>query len=353
MDDISAIVPPLLQWFRAGQRALPWREEPSPYRVWISEIMLQQTRVKAATPYFLRFVQALPSIEALAEASDEQLLKLWEGLGYYSRVRNLKKAAQILVREHGGQLPKTMKELQKLPGIGPYTAGAIAAIAYGLPEPAVDGNVLRVVSRVCASRLAVDTAEGKLAVEAAVRAAIPQKDPSAFAQGLMELGALVCLPGEHALCSACPLAFTCRAAAEGVPEKYPLKQKRPARRVEQRTVFVLIADNTVLLQKRPPHGLLAGLWQFPSAGGALSRGDALLQLREWGISPIILLPLAPYKHIFTHVEWHLQGYLARIEGAPAPLLPAHTFASFYEVEHKLAIPSAFAPYTEAAKQALL
>lgn len=314
--ELSEIVNPLLDWYSEHARVLPWRDDPTPYRVWISEIMLQQTRVEAVIPYFERFVAELPTVEALARAEEPRLLKLWEGLGYYSRVRNLQKAARAVMEQYGGALPREPEELEKLPGIGAYTAGAIASIAYGRAAPAVDGNVLRVIARVTASRASISEPAAKRGMEQALKQIYPAGRAGDFTQALMELGALICVPNGAPKCEACPLYSLCAAREQNLTEELPVKAEKKARKIEPRTVFLILCGDAVLIQKRPEHGLLAGLWEFPSADGALTKPQALEWLKERGFVPQKLERLPQAKHIFTHVEWRMTGWLAAVPGIP-------------------------------------
>ncbi len=251
MERLKAINGPLLSWYKGHARMLPWRERPEPYRVWISEIMLQQTRVEAVKPYFARFMEAFPDVKALAEADDERLLKVWEGLGYYNRARNLKKAAGIMAESYGGQLPPSYEELMKLPGIGSYTAGAIASIAYGIRVPAVDGNVLRVISRILASREDILKASVKKKTEKDLMETMPEDRAGEFNQGLMEIGAMVCVPNGQPRCGQCPFSSLCLARKHGLLDSIPYKAQKKPRRVEERTVLLLEYDHEIAIEKRP------------------------------------------------------------------------------------------------------
>lgn len=348
MNSLKDIVEPLLNWYAANARVLPWRDDPTPYRVLVSEIMLQQTRVQAALPYFERFVRELPDIEALATADESKLLKLWEGLGYYSRARNLQKAAQAVVKEYGGVIPRTYGELIRLPGIGPYTAGAVASIAYCVPLPAVDGNVLRVISRITASRANISDPRTKKAVEEDIAAILPQTGVGAFNQSLMELGAGICLPGEPK-CGVCPVQALCEGYRLGIASRLPVKSPKPKRKTEEKTVFVLIWSKRLALQKFPEKGLLAGLWGLPAAEGTLSAKQAAQTLAGWGMPPCSLESLPCAKHIFTHVEWHMCGYLAELSTQPAD---AFVWASAEEVGNLYSIPSAFRAYMDSFRSYL-
>ena len=255
MENIS---PALLEWFYQNRRILPFREDPTPYHVWLSEIMLQQTRVSAALPYYERFLAALPDIPALAACEEEKLHKLWEGLGYYSRVRNLQKAAKIVCAQYGGQLPADYDALRALPGIGDYTAGAIASISFGIPVPAVDGNVLRVFSRLYNDPGVITEPAVKKAFTARVMEHQPPEKAGDYNQALMELGALVCVPNGAPLCEQCPLAHLCAARAAGTAPELPQKAKPKPRRIQPVTLALLESPEGFLLQQRPEKGLLAG-----------------------------------------------------------------------------------------------
>ncbi len=342
-DFFFSIVQPLLDWYASHARVLPWRDEPAPYRVWVSEIMLQQTRVEAVKPYFERFTEELPTLAALAEAPEAQLMKLWEGLGYYSRVRNLQKAAQIVMRDYGGILPDEPEELAKLPGIGAYTAGAVASIAYGKPAPAVDGNVLRVVARLTVSRENVSETGVKRKIEQELKAVYPEGHAGDFTQALMELGALICLPNGAPKCAECPLQTLCAAHAQGIEEELPVKQAKKERKIEPRTVFLLVSDNNgeekAAIHRRPDKGLLAGLWEFPNTDGALSPQQAETFLKEQGILPLSVKRLPKAKHIFSHIEWHMTGYLVFVVDLPNN--PELTWATRRELLETYTVPAAF------------
>ena len=332
MDQLLKRIPPLLlDWYDGAARVLPWRSEPTPYRVWVSEIMLQQTRVEAVKPYFDRFLSALPTVQALAAAPEETVLKLWEGLGYYSRARNLHKAAKMICEEFGGELPSEKAELLRLPGIGSYTAGAVASIAFNQKLPAVDGNVLRVISRVLASRQDITSAEVKKAMERALQEIIPERAGD-FNQSLMELGATVCLPNGAPLCLLCPLYGLCRAAEEGIQDEIPVKTPKKPRKIERRTVFVLWNDGRLAIRRRPKKGLLAGLWELPNCISE-ERDETL---HEWGIAPEQLAPIGTAKHIFTHIEWHMQGVSAQTEE-----IGGMTWVTPQELAEQYTIPNAF------------
>lgn len=344
MSGPGPIAPALLAWFGQNARALPFRQDPTPYHIWVSEIMLQQTRVAAALEHYRRFMEALPDIPALAACPDEELFKLWEGLGYYSRARNLKKAAQLVCGEYGGQLPASYEELQKLPGVGEYTAGAIASIAFGLSAPAVDGNVLRVFARLYNDGSNIADPATKRLFTRRVMEQQPAASPGPFNEALMELGALVCLPGGAPLCGECPLAEQCLAKAAGTQLELPVKTPPKARRVQPVTVLVVRSNGRCLLQKRPETGLLAGLWQPFLFEEALDEGEALARLTALGLAVNEAAPPRPLKaakHIFSHVEWRMRGWELEAAGeAPAGCV----WATAEEAAGRYALPGAFKAY---------
>lgn len=307
---LSQIPKPLLSWYNQNARMLPWRENTDPYRVWVSEIMLQQTRVVAVIPYFLRFMEQLPTVEALANAPKEQLLKLWEGLGYYSRARNLQKAAKVICTEYGGVFPERYEDILSLPGIGPYTAGAIASISFGQPAPAVDGNVLRVVSRLLEWDADLTGTAEKKQVSGLLAAVYPEEQCGAFTQALMELGAVICIPGTSPKCESCPLQHICSAFGSGTQDAFPVTAPKKPRKTEDKTIFLLHCKDKIALHRRPPDGLLGGLWEFPNTEGHLDTGAAEAWLMARGISVHTLAEGTPKKHIFTHIEWHMDCYTA-------------------------------------------
>ncbi len=334
---MNEIIPLLLQWYETVRRPLPWRDSPTPYHVWISEIMLQQTRIEAVLPYYRRFLEELPAVHDLAAVSDDRLMKLWEGLGYYSRARNLKKAAQMIVSEYGGELPGTADELRKLPGIGDYTAGAVASIAFGQPEPAVDGNVLRVWSRITASAEDIALEKTKKDVRERLRQVYPSgHDAAMLTEALMELGETVCLPNTSPKCERCPVREHCQAHLTGTTDDYPVKSGKKARRIEERTVLLLRCGNRYAIRKRPAGGLLTGMWEFPNAAGHISGKEAV---EKCGISAEItaIRPVGTAKHIFSHVEWHMIGYEVTVPEEAAAL----TWADAETIRQTYAIPSAF------------
>lgn len=327
----------LLPWYEKNARDLPWRRDREPYHVWLSEIMLQQTRVETVKGYYARFLAALPTIAALAAAEEELLLKLWEGLGYYSRARNLQKTARQIMAVHGGVFPRDYAAIRALPGIGDYTAGAIASICFGARTPAVDGNVLRVAARLTELPESVSRPAVKKEISAALADIYPVGRCGEFTQALMELGATVCTPGRPA-CAACPADSFCAANAHGTQSRYPILEKKPPRRVEALTVFLLYGPGGELaLRKRGESGLLAGLWELPNVPGALTDTQAVEQAAAWGLEPEEMLFSQGKKHIFTHVEWHMTGYSLRCRRLGADFV----WAGPEELETKYALPTAF------------
>ncbi len=349
LDDssrLAAMNGPLLDWYDHHARVLPWRENPAPYRVWISEIMLQQTRVEAVKPYFERFMKELPTIEALSKVPDDRLMKLWEGLGYYNRARNLKKAAAVIVAEYDGQMPSEYEDLLTLPGIGSYTAGAIASIAFGRPVPAVDGNVLRVVSRVLGSRRDILKQSTKKWMETELLRTMPRQEASHFNQGLIEIGAIVCIPNGQPRCPECPLGSLCLAKREGLLAEIPVKTKPKKRKIEKRTVSIIEFGDQVQLHKRPDTGLLASLYELPNTEGHLQPEElaAAFDLNQADIAEIELLPAA--KHVFSHVEWHMIGYRIQMKKT---LQSDCLMVKKEQIKADYALPNAFSRYTERIK----
>lgn len=354
--DLSRIVEPLQEWFGGHARILPWRENPCAYYVWISEIMLQQTRVEAVKPYFTRFVEELPDVRSLAECSEERYLKLWEGLGYYNRVRNLNVAAKQIMEDYDGVIPSEYGELLKLKGIGSYTAGAIASIAYNQPIPAVDGNVLRVISRVCADNSDIMKQSVRKNMENELKKLMEKQIsqglvPRIFNQALMELGAMVCVPNGEPHCSECPWREFCEAHLKGKTEEIPVRTKSKGRRKEERTVFVLRDGDKVALHKRGQKGLLAGLYELPNCLGKLSQEEALAYVKELGYAPLRIRPLAAARHIFSHVEWQMIGYTIQIE-EPKGMEGDCLFVDAQDAREHYAVPSAFSAYWDAIVEEL-
>lgn len=354
---------PLLRWYYRSRRHLPWREDPTPYHVWISEIMLQQTRVEAVKGYYARFLGAFPDISSLSEAEEETVLKYWEGLGYYSRARNLKKAAGEVCRL-GGKMPEEKKDLMKLPGIGSYTAAAISSIAFGREEPAVDGNLLRVFARLSLYSENIRTQEAKNRAEAYFRAMMDRigrnagedhKNPYGdLNQALMDLGALICVPGQEADCENCPLEEAClvHRTMPGRETSLPRIPDAKPRKVEGITVFLIQSGNRTAIRKRPDRGLLSGLYEFPNTSGHLGEKEALAYVRKLGFTPLYITPLGDAQHVFSHIEWHMIGYKVRIDELDEKGYPLEGdsgkifFAGPDEIRDRYSIPTAFRYYRE-------
>ncbi|MCI6005146.1 MAG: A/G-specific adenine glycosylase [Blautia sp.] len=341
---LNEIVMPLLKWYGANKRDLPWRDKDNAYYTWISEIMLQQTRVEAVKPYFERFVAELPDIYALAACPEKKLMKLWEGLGYYNRVRNMQQAAITVAEEYGGKLPESYLELLSLKGIGSYTAGAIASIAYGIPVPAVDGNVLRVISRITESYEDVTKQTVRQQMEKNLKEIMPKECPGDFNQALMELGAVICVPNGPAKCECCPVRSFCLASQHGTVMELPVKAPKKARRIEERTVLLIQDGERTAISKRPSRGLLAGLYEFPNYSGHLSPREALDAVRELHLEPLRIESLEPAKHIFSHIEWRMIAYRIRVSSLEDYKGRKLIFADKKQSEKQYAIPSAFGAY---------
>ena len=342
METILKLLPEaLLPWFEENKRDLPWRQDREPYHVWLSEIMLQQTRVEAVKGYFTRFLNELPTIEALASADDELLHKLWEGLGYYSRVRNLKKAALVIMERYGGVFPRKYEDVLALPGIGAYTAGAICSIAFDQPRAAVDGNVLRVVSRLTEDHTPVDLPAYKREVQGLLEAVYP-KEAGAFTQALMELGATLCGPNWKPRCGECPCREFCAGALHGTAEQFPVKKPKAKRRLEERTVFILSCDGRYALEKRSDTGLLAGLWQFPNVAGWLEPEQAPAAVEAMGLKPRELFRQVQRRHIFTHIQWELRGIYLEVAEPEGGFV----WLTADEIDTKAALPTAFRQFWE-------
>ncbi len=342
-ERLRAMNRPLLSWYEEHARILPWRENPEAYRVWISEIMLQQTRVEAVKPYFERFMQALPDVQALASVEDDRLMKLWEGLGYYNRARNLKKAAQIIVDEYQGKIPAEYEKLLALPGIGSYTAGAISSIAFGIPVPAVDGNVLRVISRVTASYEDILKQSTKRWMEDQLRETMPRDWASHFNQGLIEIGAIVCVPNGQPKCMVCPLQSICLAYKDGLIHELPVKTPPKKRRIEERTVCILEYEGTVGIRRRDDSGLLASLYELPNVEGHLNPEELAEQFHLRPENIMEIQPLTDAKHIFSHVEWRMIGYRILLKDQ---VPNAYIAAKKDEIKTIYALPNAFSRYTK-------
>lgn len=345
---IKAVLSEIAFWYRDNRIELPWREDPTPYHVWISEIMLQQTRIEAAREYYIRFIDALPTVRDLATVDDDKLMKLWQGLGYYSRARNLKKAAVTVMEQYGGELPDTAEALLTLPGIGEYTAGAIASIAFGKSEPAVDGNVLRVLSRILASYDDIMLPRIKKEMTALLRAAYPDGEmASLVTEGLMELGEQVCIPNGTPRCTVCPVRDDCLASEKGITEELPVRNVKKEKRNEEKTVLLIRSESgRYAIRKRPSTGLLADMWEFVTCDGSLSSAEIENYLAEHSIQAAEILPSAASRHIFTHVIWNMKGYTVSVRGES----PAFVWKTAEEIVSSVAIPTAFKAYLKLLKE---
>ena len=338
---LCAIVQPLLEWFAENKRDLPWRRDREPYHVWLSEIMLQQTRVEAVKAYYARFLETAPDVFALAALPEDRLLKLWEGLGYYNRARNLQRCAKEIAAR-GGAFPRTKAELLQLPGIGDYTAGAIASICFEEPAAAVDGNVLRVCARLLDDDRPVDTSQYKKELDAALSAVYPKGRCGDFTQSLMELGATVCVPNGAPHCGDCPVQALCRARENGTALKLPVKQPKRARREEQRTVFLLRCGDLVAVEKRPNSGLLAGLWQLPNTDRLLDETGVGDWATEHGLGDTELRSARDGRHIFTHITWEMRCYTLWCTNAA----PQFTWVTPEQLRGEVSLPTAFRQFLD-------
>ena len=334
-------LPSILSWYDENRRELPWRQDKEPYHVWLSEIMLQQTRVEAVKEYYLRFLSAVPTIDALAVADDELLQKLWEGLGYYSRVRNLKKAANVIMSTYNGHFPTDHASVLALPGIGDYTAGAICSICFDAPTPAVDGNVLRLISRLTADPTPIDSPAYKKQVRSMLCEVYPPRAGD-FTQALMELGATLCGPNRKPDCKKCPCRDFCKGYQMGVADSLPVKSPKKGRKIEEKTIFVLSCNGRYALTKRPDTGLLASLWQFPEAPGKLDLPAALAVLEEWSLTPREVFRQSDKTHIFTHVQWDMRCYYLEVSTENS----AFIWRTANEIDQHIALPTAFRQFWE-------
>lgn len=330
---------PLLEWYRENARVMPWRSDPTPYHVLVSEIMLQQTRVAAVLGYYARFMESLPTVCDLAAVDEDRLMKLWQGLGYYNRARNLQKAARQIRDEFGGVFPDTYEKLLTLAGVGDYTAGAVASIAFGEQTPAVDGNVLRVVSRITGDGGDITRPDTKARMRAALLKAMPKTMPGDFNQALMELGATVCVPNGAPQCERCPAAGFCTAYLEGRTGDLPVKAAKKGRRVEERSVYLIFKGKRVALRRRPGTGLLAGLWEYPNT---LAGETPPLSLEKVEFA-------ATGKHIFTHIEWRMTAYVAI---ATKELPEGWVWADKKALYADYAVPNAFQSFTHIVEERL-
>ena len=372
MNIYEEMIPYLLHWYKYNARVLPWREDPSAYHVWVSEIMLQQTRVEAVRGYYMRFLDALPTVKALAECPDDRLMKLWEGLGYYSRARNLKKAAGVICEQYGGVLPGEVTELRKLPGIGDYTAGAIASIAFHKPEPAVDGNLLRVLSRVSGSRENIDLPEVRKRMAAELKAVMPKEESGELNQAIMDIGATVCIPNGAPHCEDCPIAHLCTAYRENTVSEIPVREAKKARRIEKKTVFLITKGEKILLHKRPASGLLAGMYEYPNVPGHVVKKDVVETVMAWAgeagmgfagdatsyVTAVtkegtVVTKEESTKHIFSHIEWHMNAWRVTISdeaetgvsGTAAEVpVDGYVWSTEEELRTLYSLPSAFSKW---------
>ena len=336
--ELEKIVEPIVKWYKENKRMLPWRKQKNPYAIWISEIMLQQTRIEAVKVYYERFMREIPNIETLANIEEEVLLKLWEGLGYYSRAKNLKKAAIKICEEYGGNMPKYYEQLVDLPGIGEYTAGAIASIAYHERVPAVDGNVLRVISRIIGSTKDILLPDTKIEMTAKLKAIMP-KEAGDFNEGLMELGERVCIPNGEPFCNNCPLQAYCVAYKQGLTNQIPVRIKKTKRKYEERLIFVLEWKDKIAIQKRGEKGLLAGMYEFPNV--MKKEGLIIKQiLQTWNLEAEQKEALGKAKHIFSHIEWNMEGWRIKVKNKNEQFI----WAKKEEIIEKYAIPEAFGYY---------
>ncbi len=319
----------LIKWFLEEKRDLPWRENQDPYRVWVSEVMLQQTKVNTTIPYYHNFMEKFPSLSHLAQAEEDEVLKAWEGLGYYSRVRNLHSAVKEVEEKYGGEVPNTKKELASLKGVGPYTTGAILSIAYGIPEPAVDGNVMRVMSRVLSIWEDIAKSKTRKIFEEAVADIIPAEDPSSFNQGLMELGALICTPTSPS-CMLCPVMEYCQSFHEGTQRELPVKSKKAPPKYQPMIAGVFtVGDGKYFIHKRSKEGLLANLWEFPNMEFQEKAGSKEEQLEKYmkniyGADVEIGGYLTNIQHVFTHLIWDIDVFIGTAKGDSTNLIPVTT-----------------------------
>lgn len=319
---------PLINWYEENKRDLPWRHTKDPYQIWVSEIMLQQTRVEAVKEYYHRFLQEFPTVTALAESDLERLNKVWQGLGYYSRARNMREAAKTVCALE--DFPKTTEGLKKLKGIGDYTASSVASIAFGVPTAAVDGNVLRVVSRIAELEDSVDDAPVKNKIRDILNGIIPSGDAGTFNQAMMELGATVCKPNGKPDCEKCPLLDVCESGNNGTWSAFPVRKPKKARKIENLSVLLWEKDGKFALRKRPDSGILASLWEFPNYEGDLPK--KFLEGKK----------VLTAKHVFTHVEWHMTGYLYHGDDFSEDFV----FADKMQILSTFAVPSAFRAFCE-------
>ena len=334
----------LISWYRRSARELPWRKTRDPYAIWISEVMLQQTRAVTVIPYWERFLKEAPTVKSLAELPDDRLMKLWEGLGYYNRARNLKKCARFLMEKYDGKLPNDYEKLRELPGFGPYIAAAVGAFAFSLPVVPADGNVFRVFCRFygISDDLRSETTKRKIRALAVENTAEPAGD---YGQALIELGATVCIPGTPS-CDLCPLAPGCTAKALGSQADLPFISRARPRRIERRCVVVVSCGGKMLLRKRPNKGLLAGLYELPSYLGEGSEKKTLLFVKKMGFEALRIRSLPFAKHIFSHLEWHMDAYRVDVAETALPVGCEGILVTPDELGRTYALPSAFSAWLD-------
>lgn len=333
---------PLLSWYRRQHRDLAWRNTTNPYHIWLSEIMLQQTRVEAVKGYYDRFLVEIPDIATLSNISEEKLLKLWEGLGYYNRARNLQKAALRIMEVYQGNFPAVYDEVLGLPGIGEYTAGAICSICYDLPTPAVDGNVLRVMMRLSDCHDNIDESKTKKKARESLIPLYEKGSCGELTQALMELGATVCIPNGTPKCDSCPLREQCLAFRKGTYSELPVRTVKKKRRIEEKTIFVLHDGAQYGIRKRENHGLLANMWEFFHTEGKLSVEEAVQFVSEQGFEPVLLEREIPYTHVFSHVEWRMTAYYIACHNKHKDLV----WVDRKDLEERYALPTAFKVFLE-------
>lgn len=339
----------VIKHYSKNKRKLPWRDDPQPYKIWVSEIMAQQTRIETVIDYFNRFMKSYPTIDELANTPLDSVLKSWEGLGYYSRAKNLHKAAKIIVEEYGGIFPNDKKTLLSLPGIGPYTAAAILSIAFNQCEPAIDGNFIRIAARIMKYDEPPRNAKGLKFQQEFWGSLICIEAPGDFNQGIMDIGSRICRPNGEPLCSSCPLSFTCLSYQEGNPLDYPIKIKKKPRKTIDKTILLLKLEDKFLFRKRPEDGLLSGLWEFPHLKGNLTEKKVLDFLNSKGYRGIKIEKGPNYNHIFSHREWHMTSYLINLDPFVVMETPKNMkWLNLKELEN-YTIPTAFKPFLEMIK----
>lgn len=340
--NLEDIVEPLMKWYKSEKRDLPWRHTDDPYKIWISEIMLQQTRVEAVKSYYLRFVQEIPTLKDLANVDGDRLLKLWEGLGYYSRAKNLKKCASVLIMQNKETFPPDYEELKTLPGIGPYTAAAIGSIAFHLKTPAIDGNVLRIMARILEDDCDIMSQKVRKNYFDRLVQIMPENTRD-FTEGLIELGALVCVPNGMPKCETCPIQSFCQSYQNHHVLDYPKKKKKEKRKIEEKTIIIFEYKNRIAIRKRANQGLLASLYEFYNLSGIYQEKDIYQILNFLNVSTNHVTFLGKAKHIFSHIEWHMNGYYVVCNNKPQEDLLWVTKKEFQKV---YSLPSAFSYFAK-------